>query len=172
MNDSFEFSRPIDVMRLPLGGGHYTIAASTEERAALAKRFDLVALERLEAEVEITRLSGGFYRLAASLAAALVQACVVTLEPVASEVEERFSLLYGPLDEAKDIVLDGTAETVEPLEGGMIDIGEAVAQQLSLALDPFPHAKDAAEAPVVKEEPRSESPFSVLAELQRRRQRS
>lgn len=166
---AIEFSRPVDGHKLPPAGGAYEIAASTEERAALAKRFDLLRLDRLEARVQVTPMAGGFFRLSATLEAELVQACVVTLEPVPSRIVETFALLYGAVDEQKDIILDGDSETVEPIEGGMIDIGEAVAQQLSLALDPFPRAS-AAEVESAGDAPaptRLDSPFAALAKLRK-----
>lgn len=169
MTDFLEFSRPVDVLRLPPAGGRYDIAASAEERAALAKRFDLLTLDRLEARVQLVPIAAGFYRLSAALEAELTQACVVTFAPVASRLSESFSLLYGAHDDQKDVLLDGESEIVEPIEGGMVDIGEAVAQQLSLALDPFPRA---AEAPaqcgaIVAGEQRLDSPFAVLAKLRK-----
>jgi uncharacterized metal-binding protein YceD (DUF177 family) len=169
MNDTFEFSRPIDVMRLPQAGGVYDIAASVEERAALAKRFGLLALDRLEAQVQLAPVAAGFYRLSAKLEAELTQACVVTLEPVASRIDEAFSLLYGAVDEQQDVLLDSDSETVEVLEGGMVDIGEAVAQQLSLALDSFPRAPGAAteKGVAAADERRLDSPFAVLAKLRK-----
>lgn len=164
-----EFSRPIDVLRLPHAGGSYDIAASAEERAALAKRFDLLALGRLVAQIQLTPVAAGFYRLSARLEAELTQACVVTLDPVASRIDEAFSLLYGAVDEQKDILLDSDSETVEAIEGGMVDIGEAVAQQLSLALDSFPRAPGAAAqiSAVASGEKRLDSPFAVLAKLRK-----
>jgi uncharacterized metal-binding protein YceD (DUF177 family) len=136
-----EFSRPVPLDRLAPGETVYDIAAAPAERAGLARRFALVALERLEARVRLARLAGGMVRLAAELSADVVQQCVVSLEPLTSRVEESFTLLYGEgLEPARDVVLSGAAELVEPVEGGHIDIGEAVAQQLSLALDPFPRA--------------------------------
>ena len=169
MNDLPEFSRLIDGLRLPPGGERFEIAATAEERSGLARRFDLLALDRLEATVTLKPLQGGFYRLTADFAADLVQACTVTLEPLPSHVGESFTLLYGPDQEGGEIVLEGDAEPVEPLEGGMIDIGEAVAQQLSLALDPFPRAPGAAvenELGPVPEAPH-DSPFAALARLRK-----
>lgn len=165
-----EFSRPVDVLRLGPEGISYDIAASADERAALARRFDLLALDQLSARVTLTPVAGGFYRLAATLEATLTQACVATLEPVASRIEDSFSLLYGALDAQREVVLDGESETVEPLEGGMIDIGEAVAQQLSLAIDPFPRAPEApAQAEAAVPQP-LDSPFAVLAKLRASRE--
>ncbi len=169
MSDFIEFSRLADVLRLPPVGGRYEIAASAEERVALAKRFDLLTLDRLEAQVQLVPIAAGFYRLSAAFVAELTQACVVTFEPVATRIEENFSLLYGAQDDQKDVLLDGDSEIVEPVEGGMVDIGEAVAQQLSLALDPFPRAPEAAteNGAIVAGEQRLDSPFALLAKLRK-----
>jgi uncharacterized metal-binding protein YceD (DUF177 family) len=158
-----EFSRPVAIDRLPPGESEHEVAAGPEERAALARRFELLGLDRLEARARLARLQGGLVRLTAEVSADVVQACVVSLEPVASRVEERFTLLYGEANEdAGEVVLSGEAELVEPAPGGVIDLGEAVAQQLSLALDPFPRAAGAA-APAPPEGEASASPFAALA---------
>lgn len=169
MNDLIEFSRLIDVLRLTPERQRHEIAASAEERAALAQRFGLLSLDRLEAKVRVTPLAGGFYRLQASFVAGLVQACVVTLEPVPATIDEDFSLLYGPVDGETEVVLDAETETVEPLDGGMIDIGEAVAQQLSLALDPFPRTTEAMPESTVTAAGGSglDTPFAALAKLRK-----
>jgi len=63
----------------------------------------------------------------------------VTLDPVPGHVEDEFALLFA--DEAEDAgALDPNADPIEPLVDGRIDIAEAVAQQLSLAIDPYPRA--------------------------------
>jgi uncharacterized metal-binding protein YceD (DUF177 family) len=132
-----EFSRPIEVTRLGAGEAVYDIAANETERAALAKRFDLVSLEKLTAHVTLRRLPGGLVRLTASLSADLVQTDVVTLDPVPARVDDDFTLLFG--SDAEDAAaLDPEAELIEPLSDGQIDIGEVVAQQLSLVMDPYP----------------------------------
>ncbi len=169
MNDLPEFSRRIDGLRLSPGGEKYEISAKPEERGALAKRFDLLALDRLEAKLKVTPMAGGYYRLAADFEAELTQACAITSEPVPARIAESFTLIYGPVEESSEIVLDGDAEPVEPLDDGMIDIGEAVAQQLSLSLDPFPRAPGATleeEADLSDPNPR-ESPFAALAKLRK-----
>jgi hypothetical protein len=92
MNDLPEFSRRIDGLRLGAGGETHDIAAKPEERIGLARRFDLLSLDRLEAKVKLTPMAGGYYRLAAEFAADLVQACTVTMEPVPAHVAESFTL--------------------------------------------------------------------------------
>ena len=169
MNDLPEFSRRIDGLRLSPRGERYEISARPEERAALAKRFELLTLDRLEAKVRLTPMAGGYYRLAAEFEAELSQPCAITSEPVPALVNDSFTLTYGPVEESSEIVLDGDAEPVEPLDDGMIDIGEAVAQQLSLSLDPFPRAPGASleeEANLSDHSP-PESPFAALAKLRK-----
>ncbi len=158
-----EFTRTVDVSRLAAGEKRWEIAATESERAALARRFGLLDLPRLEAAVRLTRIAGGFVRLEAELVADVVQSCVVTLEPVANRIEEPFSLLYGAIQEdaAAEVVLSGEAEIVEPLRDGVIDIGEVVAQQLSLALDPYPHKPGATVESAGGEA--IPSPFAALA---------
>lgn len=169
MNDLPEFSRRIDGLRLSPSGEQYEISAKAEERAALAKRFDLLALDRLEAKVTLTPMAGGYYRLVAGFEAELIQSCAITAEPVPAQIAESFSLTYGPVEGSSEIVLDGDAEPVEPLDDGMIDIGEAVAQQLSLALDPFPRAPGASleAAADLSDLSPGESPFAALAKLRK-----
>lgn len=158
-----EFSRPVALDRLSPSETVYDIAADPGERAALARRFALVALERLEGRVRLARLAGGLVRLSAELSADIVQECVVSLEALASRVEESFTLLYGEgQDASREVVLSGTAELVEPIESGFIDIGEAVAQQLSLALDPYPRAPGV-EAPDTAASRAGASPFVALS---------
>jgi uncharacterized metal-binding protein YceD (DUF177 family) len=137
---ALEFSRPVEVTRLGAAEVAYDIVANDTERAALAKRFDLLSLDRLEAQVTLHRVAAGVVRLNASLSADLVQTDVVTLDPVLGHVEDGFTLLFA--EETDDAgALDPDAELVEPMADGRIDIGEAVAQQLSLAIDPYPRSK-------------------------------
>lgn len=162
-----EFARPIELSRLNHGEQRFEISANAVERAALAGRFGLVELDRLEAVVRLGRIAGGLVRLEAEIAADVTQTCVVTLEPIKNRVTEAFTVLYGEGAEAREVTLDGEAETIEPIVGGMIDIGEAVAQQLSLALDPFPHAPgaDAINVSAGADLAEPDSPFKVLERL-------
>jgi uncharacterized metal-binding protein YceD (DUF177 family) len=164
-----EFSRPLDVQRIRREEEMFEIAAKPAERAALASRFGLQALDRLAAVVRVQRIPGGLIRLQAELDADVAQACVLTLEPVPAKLAESFTLLYSEDRERSEVTLDGAAEPVEPVVDGVIDMGEAVAQQLSLALDPFPRAPNAPQpsletAPEAPPAP-TNSPFQALAAL-------
>jgi uncharacterized metal-binding protein YceD (DUF177 family) len=166
MTGPSEFSRPVELSRLPPGATAMAIDATPAECAALAQRFSLMALERLEARLTLEWIAGRLLRLEATLSAEVVQECVVTLEPVRSRVEDRFVLMYGPAAETNDVILSGAEEVVEPIVDGRIDLGEAVAQQLSLAIDPFPRAPGAA-APAASGEAIA-SPFAALAKWRKK----
>jgi uncharacterized metal-binding protein YceD (DUF177 family) len=169
-----EFSRGVPVERIAPGWRTETIAATSDERAALAHRFGLVELPRFEATVRLRRTRAGRYvEVDGTLRAAVVQTCVVTLDPVTAEIDERFALLLGPIgvpvDGEDDVVVD--IDAPEPLDGDDVDIGELAAQQLSLALDPYPRSAEAADAPSPASDdadPRpADRPFAALQSLRK-----
>ncbi|HLG87864.1 MAG TPA: DUF177 domain-containing protein [Alphaproteobacteria bacterium] len=167
---ALEFSRPIAVDRLSSVEFVEAIEADSGERARLAERFGLVSLDRLDASVRIRRREGGNVRVAGQLAADIVQTCVITLEPFPSHIEDSFTVEYteAPPEAKQDLSLDLEYETPEPIEGGIIDVGELVAQHLSLALDPHPRAPGAELDQRWSDSGQNEpSPFAVLEKLKR-----
>jgi uncharacterized metal-binding protein YceD (DUF177 family) len=162
-----EFSRLVPLTRLGSEPFRQQITAGAKERVALARRFDLVSLDRLVADVELAREPGGTILLSAAFEAAFAQECIVTLDPVAGSVAERFHLRYGPPDAEAEAAAGDDDPAFEPLYREAIDIGEAVAQECLLALPPFPRAPDAVVeiGSGIEEE---ESPFAALARLPRR----
>ncbi|MBW7849179.1 MAG: DUF177 domain-containing protein [Rhodospirillales bacterium] len=173
-----EFSRPVAVRQLGPGETSMEIQADSHERDALAKRFGLVSLERLVAEVRLRPVSGSsLVRLRGRFEADVVQQCGVTLDEVRSHLDETFELAYAPPEgierEALDIMVTlDEADPPEPIRNGVIDTGEAVAEHLALALDPFPRAPGAAlkeDRPEAEEEGREpRNPFAALEALKRK----
>jgi uncharacterized metal-binding protein YceD (DUF177 family) len=143
------------------------IEASAEEREKLSRRLDLLSLDRLVAEVELRRQSPEVILLEAEFAAEFEQCCAVTLEPVRGAVSDRFSLVYGRApEEETEIALTAEEPAFEPLYGNSIDIGEAVAQELSLALPIFPRDPEAKIDQAAMAEP-LQGPFATLARMRR-----
>ena len=181
MNESptAEFSRPVQVDRIGREGLDLDIEAKADERAALARRFGLISLASLTAHCRLRPVAGGMIELTGMLKAELEQECVVTLEPVPARIEEPFEARYA-LDVARfhaagsGELIDMEAEDPpEAIDSGTIDLGEAVAQQLAVVLDPFPRAPgvvfsggDAAED---QPEDEAKKPFGVLAQLKGKR---
>lgn len=161
-----EFARSVPLARLGGEPFRQRIAAGAQERSALAQRFDLVSLDRLAAEIELRREPGGTILLTATYEAEFAQRCIVTLEPVPGWLSERFELRYGPPEHEAAAPAGDDDPAFEPLFGEAIDIGEAVAQEFSLALPPFPRAADAVvdSGPV---EPAADGPFAALAKFRR-----
>ena len=170
-----EFSRAVPVESLEDGETVIDIEADADERAALARRFGLLALDSLTAKVGLTPVDGGLVRVHGALAAKVTQACVVTLEPVTTRVEASFQRQYGTdaPEEAGGLIADAdTEESAEPLAHGTVDVGETVAEQLALELDPFPRAPEAAfdgfssgSKSVGDDDTGDGGPFTVLARL-------
>ena len=170
-----EFSHGVAVESLTDGETVIDIEADADERAALARRFGLLALDSLTAKVGLTSVDGGLVRVHGTLAAKVTQACVVTLEPVMTRVEGSFERLYGAgaPEEAGGPITDADAEeSPEPFTHGAVDVGEAVAEQLALELDPFPRAPGAAfdgfsngSKSVGDDDTGDAGPFAVLARL-------
>ena len=158
-----EFSRLVPLARLGFTPFRQQIEATPSECEKLSRRFDLFALDRLSAAVELRRQGDQLIVLEAAFEADFVQSCVVTLESVAGTVSDRFLLVYGRAEaEEQEIESRRDDAAFEPLNGDAIDIGEAVAQGLSLSLPVFPRRPDAkidAETPAEW----AESPFASLA---------
>jgi uncharacterized metal-binding protein YceD (DUF177 family) len=169
-----EFSR---LYRLDALSGEPTrveIEAEPSEREALARRFELVAVEALGATAMLLR-RGEAVEAVGTLKARVTQSCIATAEPVGAAVEEEFRVEFRPLPGGgrpeEEIELGEGELDVVFHEGGAVDLGEAVAQTLLLALDPYPRSP-AAEAALKEagvkseEEARLEaSPFAALAGL-------
>ncbi len=138
-----EFRRLVGLEELEDGEIRRTIEAGEEEREALARRFDLVAIDTLNADVRVRRMSGGpLVRVEGRLTADAVQRCVVTLAPLPVHIEEDFVETFGPDGYRAS---DGGADTDVPevFDDSGIDLGELAAQLLTLSLDPYPRAPDA-----------------------------
>lgn len=138
-----ELYRPERIDTIGEGERTVSLAADAEERARLAARFDLLAIDRLEASFAVRR-EGGAIRATGRVTAAVVQACSATGEPLAAEIDEPVELRFAEetaADEERELDAD-TIDTLQ-IEGGAIDLGEAAAETMALALDPFPRAPGA-----------------------------
>ncbi len=165
-----EFSR---VERLDMIGGEdrqVSIEANAEERLALSRRFGLVSLDHLSAAFAIRR-DGNAVSARGHVSAAVVQSCTVTGTPLPATVDEDVALRFVEPATAtggeEEVELSGDALDTIEIEGGGIDLGEAAAETMALALDPFPRSPDAAavlkQAGVISEE--EAGAFGALAGL-------
>lgn len=136
-----EFSRPADVTRIGRLEHRVSISANDAERAALARRFDLIELAELAADLVVKKRGDGVVELTGRWRARLAQPSVVSLEPVWSTIEDDARVYFaGPPGKGGAADLDPLDEEGWPelIEAGEIDLGEAVAQLMAVALDPYP----------------------------------
>jgi uncharacterized metal-binding protein YceD (DUF177 family) len=193
-NPALEFSYPIEVDRVPTAGGQYDIAAAAEALARVATRLAVSEVKVMRASFAVKTGAGGIVHVKGKVHAELVQACVVTLAPVPSVIDEEVDASFITPDRAarnaKKAKADPEDEEVidleskdppEVAEGGRIDLGELAVSQVALVLDPYPRAPgvafDAAQWPVSPgkrgAEPIEEAedaglgPFAALAKLKK-----
>lgn len=163
-----EFSRPID--RRQIGARPVLLEANADERAALARRFGIVAIDRLEAELELL-VDGDAVDARGRLSAAIVQSCAVSGEDLSVTIDEPIALRFVPEEatDAEEVELaEGDLDEI-PYDGQVFDLGEAVAQSLALAIDPYavgPNAEQARKDAGIADETAS-GPFAALAALKK-----
>lgn len=163
-----EFSRIIDLRQI--GPAPVKLVASEDERQALARRFELVRVDLLEAELVLSA-DGKIVTATGRLVARWTQPCAISGEDLPQAADEPLLLRFVPPSTgfAAEDEFEISADDCDEIEyeGTGFDLGEAVAQSLGLAVDPFaegPEADKARKAAgIVTEE--AVGPFAALAAL-------
>lgn len=168
-------SEPNELVRLvkprALPAGTLEIEANEAERAALAKRFGITAIHALTAKVDFSEKDDAVVASGA-FQATLEQPCAVTRDDFTYDITEDFSLRFVPAGKLGEYEEDAEFELTEEdldeieYEGETFDLGEAIAQELGLAIAPYREGPDAdamrAEAGIESDEDRK--PSGPLAE--------
>jgi len=159
-----EFSHRLPLAQVPAAGRDLRLEAGPAERAALAHRLGLLTLHALTADLHVVPDAEGAIQVTGRMTAELDQACGVTLVPVRQSVEE--PVAWRLLPEGME-PSDGEEDPDDiESEQGVADLGEALAQQLSLAVDPYPRAPGAELAREIGDQD-SHGPFAALLKLKR-----
>jgi len=164
-----EFSRPVD--RRHLSAQPVELVADEGEREALARRFGLIAIGRLEATLALEAV-GETVTAQGALSADIVQSCAVTGDDLPVTIAEPLALRFVP---EPTVVVEEEVELSEeeldevPYAGTAFDLGEAVAQSLALAIDPYATGPGADAVRKEKElsEQAPDGPFAALAALKK-----
>jgi uncharacterized metal-binding protein YceD (DUF177 family) len=161
------FSHIVPLERVSARPQPVHLEAGAVARDAIARRFDLLSLDRLEADLQLWRIPGGA-QVEGRFVADAVQRCVASGEPVPVHLEEAVSLRFLPLVEAEEEVeLEADDLDVMPIEQDGIDLGEAIAQSLALALPAYPRRQDVEVKGLMSEEEskalrEKANPFAIL----------
>jgi uncharacterized metal-binding protein YceD (DUF177 family) len=159
-----ELHRPVAAERIGPQGLESTVEAGPAECAALARRLQIPAVRALRCRFRLTPAPAASFEATGHLQARVVQTCVMTLEEFEAEVEERFGLRFVP-EGAESDDPDPEAEDEVAYRNGVIDLGDAAAEQLALALDPYPR-KPGSSLPEAQDA-EAGHPFARLAALKR-----
>ncbi len=160
----------VDIRQLP--DKPLVLEPDADERAGLAARFDIVRIETMRGEVVCAR-DGAAVNASGRLIAQIVQACAISGEDLAVAIDEPLVLRFVPARavavEEDEIELDADALDEIPYEGSAFDLGEALAQSLALAIDPFATGPDAdrVRRAFKLDAPEPSGPFAALAALKR-----
>ena len=172
-NDQPLLDAAVRIDHLPPEGRQLNVVATPEQRLVIAERLKISGLDRLEAELAITRLRGGM-RVLGQLVATAVQPCVVTFVPVTQEIREPVDRIFLPATEQPktagahpEVFVDlETDDLPDYFDGSEVDLAEALIEIVALALDPYPRAEGAGleTLDVTLDDP-VESPFDQLKTL-------
>jgi len=165
---------PIAVAQIPDTGLHRDIEADRAMRNAVADVGGLREVLSAKASFDVTPLSGGRFHVSGHVRARIGQTCVVTLDPMESDIDEAIDLIFAPPEQIPQMAAlvdesehsDGeTPDPPEPIENGMIDLGRLATDALYLAVDPYPRKPDAVFEPMVEAADPEDHPFAALKAL-------
>lgn len=137
------------------------VEASAPERAALAVRMGIRDVQSLVCRFRLTRSGAERFAAIGDLSAHVVQTCVISLEDFGAELNEHFRLRFVPEGEEADAIDPEDPVDEIGYRNGVLDLGEAAAEQLGLVLDPYPR-RPGATLPEHDAEPAPPHPFDAL----------
>jgi uncharacterized metal-binding protein YceD (DUF177 family) len=164
----------VPVAQIPDTGLHRDIEADQAARRAMAEVAGLRELSSARASFDLKHRSGGQIHVTGRVRAKVGQTCVVTLDPIESEIEEAIDLIFAPAGqsahriEAGDDSDDGVTDvddSPEPIVDGVIDLGRLATDVLFLAIDPYPRKAGAVFEPQVITADPEDHPFAALKAL-------
>lgn len=177
---------------VPEKGTELVLNPTAAERNQIAAWLAIESLESFRASVTLTRAALGRYLYRGHFDADVVQACVVTLEPVPSHLSGDFERAYevvapvpskrrhvrqrsikeGDKAEPPPPVIalpDLDADAPETIDSPVVDVAAPVLEELSLALDPYPRKPGVSYVPPEEDASAAkDNPFAVLKNLKSR----
>lgn len=174
-SDPYPLSQPFAVTEIPPDGLDVTVETTPEQRAALARDFDLPGIPALTGRFHLAQRPRGA-TVTGTVEGIVTQRCVVSLETFDSPVREDVDVAFSE-EAAQPAGLDDEdkggegrhelsahdLDAPDPIVNGRIDLGALTAEFLALGLDPYPRKPGVAfEA---GPEPERESPFAALQRL-------
>ena len=141
------------------------ISLTPAEEIALAKRFQFLSISNVAGTLAVKLCASQCWELTSQLTATVTQACVVSGEPVSSELNIDIVERFVPkIDESEEI--DATGVDIELLDNGNIPIGDAIMQAIGIFAPAYPRGPT---APILEEPEDADenNPFAKLSELKK-----
>jgi len=140
-----EFSHVVKLSEVGNHSRNIQLSADEAARAGLMVRFDLAALDSLEADISLAHDAEGVVATG-RFTADLAQFCIASHDPVPAKMDEVVNIRFVPVPVVNgEVELELEADDCDTMfhDGQIIDLGEAVAQSLGLALNPYPRSPEA-----------------------------
>lgn len=175
-DDEPPFSYLVKVGHISANPVEVTLSANDRERAGLAELWSVLEVKALAATFTVQRWKRDGVRLKGRVTADIVQACVVTLDPVEAHIDEPVEAVFVPEGsklarmpvsiETGEMLLDPNGpDAPEIFTGDTIDAGAVAAEYAALAIEPYPRKPDIAFSGHIEsgdKEDKKPSPFAVL----------
>lgn len=140
-----EFSHVVKLSEIGSHSRNLQLIADEAARSGLIKRFELAALDSLDAQLSL-ELDGADVIATGRFTADLAQICIATGEPVRAFIDEPIHIRFIPEPSSGgDTEIELGADDCDTMfqDGQTIDLGEAVAQSMGLSLNPYPRSPEA-----------------------------
>jgi uncharacterized metal-binding protein YceD (DUF177 family) len=165
---------PIVVAQIPDTGLHRDVEADAAARKAMAEVAGLREVFSVRASFDVTPKRDGRFQVTGHVRARIGQTCVVTLDPIESDIDEPIDLVFAPPEQIpalSDMVDDDVeseaeiSDPPEPIIGGVIDLGRLATDALFLAVDPYPRKPGVVFEPQIAAADPEDHPFAALKAL-------
>ena len=159
------------VAQIPDTGLHREFETDAAIREAMAEVAGLREILSARASLDVTPIDQGRVQVTGRVQARIGQTCVVSLDPIESDLDEAIDVIFAPpeqIPELADLVDESEAEipdSPEPIVKGLIDLGRVATDALFLGINPYPRKPDAVFAPPVVAADPEDHPFAALKAL-------
>ncbi|MEM5494142.1 DUF177 domain-containing protein [Hoeflea sp. AS16] len=175
-----EFSYEVKVSHVSANPFTVRISADAADLKRLSRQWGVPEVQSFEAELVLGRWKRDGVRVKGHVSSAIVQECVVTLDPVKQQIEEDLEAVFLPENSRlAQRMVDGNGEMFldpdgpdlpELFNGDSIDVGAVAAEFAALSIDAYPRKEGLEYTDRIESDPISDkkpSPFAVLQGLKR-----
>lgn len=168
------FDATVRLDRLPAHGRDLKVSLDAPTRETLAADLRLLAIESFDATLNVAPFRGGI-RALGQLTARIVQASVVSFEPVPQDINEQVDRIFLPEAQASkptpgsETFVDLEDEDFpDYLDGPEVDLSALLIETLALAIDSYPRQPgESLETLGLPGDAEDLGPFAALAKLKK-----